>query len=222
MANEEVKWEEIWIKPVVRIGMVTLLVSAVMTMLPVIYLKVKYGVLPPFPVTLKSWGMIAAIFGAFYIVEPLSYYPVLGLAGTYMSFLSGNIANLRMPCSAIAQEVTEVEQASCEAEIISTLGIAGSVITNLIFVSVGAVAGFAIVQRFPSVVADAFKNFAVSAIFGAVFGQAALRYPKISVISLPIALLALGIFKAPAWLAIIVSVFGTIAFSRWMYKKGKV
>lgn len=222
MTKEEVKWEEIWKKPVIRIGMVTLLVTAAMTFLPIIYISMKYGIFPPVPVLLRAWGMIAVLFGAFYIIEPISYYPVLGLSGTYMSFLAGNISNLRMPCSAMAQEVTEVKPASHEADIISTLGIAGSVITSLCFVSVGAFAGFVLVQKFPPAINYAFKNYAVPAIFGAILGQFALRHPKIGIIALSIALITLGIFRAPSWLAIIISVFGTIGISRLLYNKGKV
>ena len=44
-----------------------------------------------------------------YVYEPISYFAVLGIPGTYMSFLSGNISNLRVPASSIAQEAAGVE-----------------------------------------------------------------------------------------------------------------
>ena len=93
------RFEEIWFKPVIRVGMVTLLLAAASSFLPCVYLFIKYGVFPSIEDALKSWGMIAVVFGAFYVVEPVSYYSVLGMSGTYLSFLSGNISNLRLPCS---------------------------------------------------------------------------------------------------------------------------
>lgn len=221
------EFEKIWRGPVIRIGVSTILFPTIMCFLPNLYLYLKFGVFPPLSTALQAWGMIAAIFGAFYIVEPVSYYPVLGLTGTYISFLSGNIGNLRLPCSAVAQEVVGVEPGTNEAEIISTLGVAGSVITNLFFVTLAAVAGAALLAVFPEPVANAFKNYTVAAIFGAVFGQFTMKYPALAVIGIgiPVGLFlgapALGIpFLAQTWVVIVLSVFGTIAAGRVLYKTG--
>ncbi|WP_198469764.1 hypothetical protein [Acetomicrobium sp. S15 = DSM 107314] len=216
------EFAKIWDEPIVKLGTITLIVAVVFSFPPSLYLYFKYGVFPPLPLALKAWGMIATIFGAFYIVEPISYYPILGLSGTYMSFLAGNISNLRLPCSAMAQEVVGVEPATPEAEIISTLGIAGSIIINVIFLTVGAIAGFALLRLFPQAVADALKNYAAAAIFGAVYGQFSLRYPKVAIIALPIPLIVIGLLKFPAWSAIAISVFGTIGISRWLYVSKKL
>jgi len=211
-------FEEIWKKPVIRIGSITVLAGGLLAFLPSVYLWLRFGVFPPLPMALKAWAMIAAAFGAFYIVEPVSYYAILGLSGTYMSFLSGNISNLRLPCASMAQEVTEVETGTPEAEIVATLGIAGSIITNLVGVTLAAFVGAALIRIFPPAVADAFKVYTVPAIFGAVFGQFSLRYPKVAVFGIGIPLLLLGVLKGiPVWLVIPASVFGSIGIARIFY-----
>ena len=96
---------EHWTRPVVRIGMITMLSACILSFLPLVYLYIVYGVYPKLSTAITAWGLIAAVFGAMYFVEPISYYPILGLAGTYMPILSGNVSNLRLPCSAMAQEV---------------------------------------------------------------------------------------------------------------------
>ena len=219
------EFERIWKGPAIRIGIVTVVVPMLMCFLPNVYLYVVHGVFPPWGVAFKAWGMIAAIFGAFYIVEPISYYPILGLTGTYISFLSGNIGNLRVPCSAVAQEVVGVEPGTPEAEIISTLGITGSVITNLFFTTLAAIAGATLLSMLPVSIANAFKNYTVAAIFGAMFGQFTLKYPQLGIVGLgiPVALAlgapALGIpFLAQTWVLIVASVFGTILVGRIFYK----
>lgn len=211
------RFEEIWFKPVIRVGMTTLLLASVLSFLPSLFLYVKYGVFPPFEVAMKSWGMIAALFGAFYVVEPISYYSVLGMSGTYLSFLSGNISNLRLPCAAMALEVTDTEPATKEAEVISTLGITGSIITNLIGTTLAAFVGAALIKIFPPAIADAFKNYTVPAIFGAVFGQFAIKYPKLAVVGIGIPVILRFTTTLPAWVLIIASVFGTIAVARVFY-----
>lgn len=212
------EFERLWNKPVIRIGSITVLLGAVFAFLPSVYLWLRYGVFPPLPMALKAWAMIAAAFGAFYVVEPVSYYAILGLSGTYMSFLSGNISNLRLPCASMAQEVTEAETGTPEAEIVATLGIAGSIITNLIGVTLAAFVGAALIRIFPPAIADAFKVYTVPAIFGAVFGQFSLRYPKVAVFGIGIPLLLMGVLKGiPVWLVIPASVFGSIAVARVFY-----
>ena len=221
------EFEKIWKAPVVRIGVVTVLIPTFLCFLPNVYLYLQYGVFPPLSVALKAWGMIAAIFGAFYVAEPVSYYPVLGLTGTYISFLSGNIGNLRLPCSAVAQEVVGVEAGTPEAEIVSTLGVAGSVVTNLFFTTLAALAGTALLAAFPEPIALAFKQYTVAAIFGAVFGQFILKFPLLAIagIGIPMTMHLLSYnmsipFLSQSWLLIIASIFGTIAIGRLLYKKG--
>jgi hypothetical protein len=206
-----------WQRSAARIGKPTLLATAALCLLPNLVLCLQYGAFPAWDIAFTAWGMVVASFGAFYVVEPISYYPVLGLVGTYMSFLAGNIANMRLPCSAIAQEVVGVKPNTPEAEIVSALGIAGSVLTNMVFLVLGAVAGYGLVARFPEPVKNAFVGYTSPAIFGAVFGQFALRYPRIAVAALAIAVPLKCKYQVPDWGVIVVSVFGSIAVARLLY-----
>ncbi|MCK8817838.1 hypothetical protein MWH28_10735 [Natroniella sulfidigena] len=214
--------EEIWYKPVKKIGMATLITAVIGSFGPLLYLYFTRGVYPPLDAALSAWALVAASFGAAYFVEPISYYAILGLAGTYVSFLSGNISNLRLPASAMAQEVLEVEEGSKKAEIIGTLGIIGSVITNLIGVTLAAFIGMRLIEVFPPIVVDAFRDYTAPAIFGAVFGQFTMKYPKLAPFGIGIPLILLGVFDAPLWLVILGAVFGTILVARVFYQKGLI
>ncbi len=220
MAAEQIneqKYHEVWTTPVIKIGVITMLLASGLSFIPLIYLYMVHGVLPPFAQAMTAWVLVASVFGAFYVVEPISYYPILGLAGTYISFLSGNISNLRLPCSAMAQEVVGVEEGTKQAEIIGTMGIIGSVVVNLVGVTLAAFVGTWLIGLFPQFVADAFRQYTAPAIFGAVFGQFAMRQPKLAPFALAIPMTLLY-FKMPIWLVILAAVFGTIAISRIFYK----
>ena len=99
--------------------------------------------------------MVALSFGAFYVVEPISYYAALGLTGTYLSFLSGNIGNMRVPCATMALETTESEPGTLQAEVASTMAICGSIITNLIATTAAVLVGSAVVSVLPDVIVSA-------------------------------------------------------------------
>lgn len=227
MSINPVEFEKRWKGPVVRTGVITVVIPMFMCFLPCLYLYIVHGVFPEWGVAMQAWAMVATTYGAFYIVEPLSYYPILGMTGTYISFLSGNIGNLRVPCSAVAQEAVGAEPGTPEGEIASTLGLTGSVVTNLFFVSLAAVAGAALLGLLPEVVQDAFKAYTVPAIFGAMLGQFGSKTPILIIFGLGIPMLLLYVapmiglaILATPWIVIMASVFGTIFAARILFQRG--
>lgn len=168
-----------------------------------------------------------SVSGAFYVVEPISYFPILGIPGTYMTFLSGNTSNMRLPCSSVAQEAAGVEFGSRQGTIISTIGIGVSVIVNIIILTIGAIGSNAILAILPESVTTAL-NFLLPALFGAVFGQFAVSRPKLAVVSIIIVFAVnwlskngylnfLGGFAGSV--VILIAVFGSIFAGSLIYKK---
>lgn len=206
-----------WNKNCIKIGAPTNLLAALTAFLPVLWLCSTYNCWPKFGVVLEAWALVAASFGAFYFVEPISYYSVVGLSGTYLVFLSGNIGNMRVPCAALALEATDSEPGTLQAEIAATLGICGSIITNLFFVTLAAIVGATIVALLPPVIANAFVKYAAAAIFGGTFGNFAIKYPKVAVFALGIPLFLASFFTLPAYILIPVSVFGSILAGRFFF-----
>ena len=210
-----------WKKSSIRIGAPTNLLAAVTAFFPVLYLCIVYDCWPNFSVVMSAWGLVALSFGAFYIVEPVSYYASLGMAGTYLSFLSGNIGNMRVPCAALALDVTKSESGTIQAEIVSTMAICGSIITNLIATTSAALVGAAVVAVLPESIKIGLQTYASAAIFGATFGNFALKKPKVAVFALAIPVICKLFIPIPAWMVIVASVFGTVGIARVFYVKEK-
>lgn len=206
---------ESFTKPIIKYGRLTNLLAVPFCFLPAIIIWLYFGVIPSLSYILTGWLYIASIYAIYAIVEPISYFPVLGLPGTYMSFLAGNIGNMRVPCSAIAQEVVGVEPGTKKAEIVSTLGIAGSIITNLIVVTIAAFGGAALMKIFPPTVIEAFK-YVAPAIFGAIFMMYAVKKLRYGVFSLTVTMIMLLVIKTlPTYLMIPIAVFSTVGFALW-------
>ena len=206
-----------WKKSCVRIGSPTNILAAITAFFPVLYLCTKFDCWPPMDLVLSAWGLTVIAFGAFYVVEPVSYYASLGMSGTYLSFLSGNIGNMRVPCAALALDVTESETGSIQAEVVSTMAICGSIITNLIATTAAALVGTAIVAVLPEAINVGLKTYASAAIFGATFGNFALKKPKVAIFGLLIPVACKLIGTVPAWLTIVLSVFGTVLIARLFF-----
>ena len=217
--NEKEIMQE-WKRDSIRIGSPTNILAALTAFIPVIWLCTVYDCWPPVSTVLTAWGMVAASFAAMYFVEPVSYYAALGLTGTYLSFLSGNIGNMRVPCAALALDVTDSTPGTIQAEVVSTMAICGSIITNLIATTSAVIVGSAVLSVLPEFIVYGLTQYASSAIFGATFGNFAIKYPKFAVCALAIPVV-LKMFTplAAAWV-IVITVFSTLFIARAMYKKG--
>ena len=88
-----------------------------------------------------GYGLLATapMYWAVGIVETITYIPMLGAGGSYLSFVTGNISNLKLPCALNALEAAEVKVQSEEGEIISTVAIAVSSIVTTVIIIIGVV-----------------------------------------------------------------------------------
>ena len=75
----------------------------------------------------------APMYWAVGVVEVITFIPMLGAGGSYLSFVTGNISNLKLPCALNALENAEVKAQSEEGEIVSTIAIAVSSIVTTLF-----------------------------------------------------------------------------------------
>lgn len=180
--------------------------------------------------TLPDWhgfvlGLIATapMYWAVGVVETITYVPMLGAGGSYLSFVTGNISNLKLPVAINALEQADVKISSEEGEIISTIAIAvSSVVTTLIIV-LGVILITPLTPVLNSeVLAPAFAQI-LPALFG---GLAVVFISKNWKIAVAPALLMLVLFifipalnAGTVGIMVPVGVLFTIAVSRIMYKK---
>lgn len=211
-------YEKSFTKPIIRYGSLTNLLAIPLCFIPAIYLWLVKGAFPGWNNILTGWMYVASMFAIYSVVEPICYFPILGLPGTYMSFLSGNIGNMRVPCAVVAQESLGVEPGTKKAELIATLGIAGSIFTNTIMVTIAAIGGAALMSIFPPVVLTDFK-YVSSAIFGAMFAMFASKNLKYGAFALVVVMAMLLSKAIPVYIMIPIAVFSTAIFGVVDYNK---
>lgn len=211
-------YEKSFTKPIIKYGSFTNLIAIPLCFIPAIYLWIVKGAFPGINNILTGWMYIASMFAIYSVVEPICYFPILGLPGTYMSFLSGNIGNMRVPCAVIAQESLNVTQGTKKAELVATLAIAGSIFTNVIIVTIAAVGGSALMSIFPPIVITAFK-YVSSAIFGAMFSMFASKNLKYGIFALIVVMIMLLSKALPVYIMIPIAVFSSAIFGVFDYNK---
>ncbi len=178
-----------------------------------------------------EWGsmgraLIAVLpmYWAVGIIEVFTYVPMLGAGGSYLSFVTGNISNLKLPCALDAMEKADVKANSEEGEIVSTIAIAVSSIVTTLIIVVGVVlikvSNFGILLE-SEVLKPAFDQL-LPALFG---GLAVVFVSKNFKIAIAPMVLMLGIFiftpltSGEVGIMAPVGVLFTLAVARIMYKK---
>jgi predicted branched-subunit amino acid permease len=135
-----------------------------------------------------------------------------------MSFLSGNIGNLRLPASVAALQAADIEPGTDQGTIIATMGVAVSIIVNVLMLTIGVILGSSVLSLLPKSVVLALNNI-LPALFGAMLAQQFVPNPKIGCVAVVLAggMLLLNKFGFlgflpgnPVYAVIIVAVFGSI------------
>lgn len=220
--NENNHYDEIYLPYIIRWGRITNCAGILLAFGPALVLLTVFGVIPPWSAILNGFIGIASAVGVVWFVEPVSYFPIVGVSGTYMAFISGNVGNLRIPCAMVAQKIAGVEPGTREGSIVATLGMAVSIVVNTLFLTAGAIAGAQILQQLPQSVVRALQLL-LPALFGAVFMQFALKKLKLAAIVLVISiLLVLGAKHKlyPPFVSTLGAVFASIAVGVALYRKG--
>lgn len=171
-------------------------------------------------------GLIATapMYWAVGIVETFTYIPMLGAGGSYLSFVTGNISNLKLPCALNALEQAEVKANSDEGEVISTIAIATSSIVTTVIIILGVILLVPLTPLLENPVLDPAFEQILPALFGALGVVFVSRNWKIAVA--PVVLMLILFISIPALdsgtvgIMVPVSVIFTLIVSRVMYKKG--
>lgn len=146
-----------------RVGPVIAL--AYMIALPFIVLGV-YGCMP-------TLGMVfnVATFGILLIYIPvgfseaLTYTPILGSA-SYLTFITGNIMNLKVPCAVNAMNITKKEPNTPEGEAIASVAVAVCSIMTIIFLALAALLSAWISPVFELPAVKTASGYLIPALFG--------------------------------------------------------
>ena len=112
-----------------------ILFTAYMVVIPIIVCAV-YGCMPSFKMCLPGLIAILAIMGPSTVAEVASYTPILG-ASTYLTFVTGNLMNLKIPCILNAQRIANVEANTVEGDAISLIATAVSSAVTIIILMLG-------------------------------------------------------------------------------------
>lgn len=188
-----------------------------------ILVGVLFGVLPDWHGLLMGLVATAPMYWAVAVVETFTYVPMLGAGGSYLSFVTGNISNLKLPVALNALEQAGANIRTEEGEIVSTIAIAVSSIVTTVIIILGVILITPLTPILDApVLAPAFAQI-LPALFGGLGVVFVSKNWKIAVAPV-ILMLTLFIFvpalnASTVGIMVPVGVLFTIGVSRILYKK---
>ena len=173
-------------------------------------------------------GLIATapMYWAVGVVEVITFVPMLGAGGSYLSFVTGNLSNLKLPCALNALENANVKAQSEEGEIVSTIAIAVSSIVTTVIIIIGVILIVPLAPILSNPVLQPAFDQMLPALFGALGVVFVSKNWKISIA--PVVLMLVLFVFVPAintstvGIMVPVGVVFTLVVSRILYKKGLI
>ncbi len=202
-----------------------LIVMVVLLMFPVI-VGIIFQAVPDWKALGQGLIATAPMYWAVGVVETITFIPMLGAGGSYLSFVTGNISNLKLPCALNALESMGVDAKTEEGDIVSTIAIAVSSIVTTVVIIVGVILIIPLTPLLENKALTPAFDQLLPALFGALGVVFISKNWKISIA--PVVLMLILFVFVPAintstvGIMVPVGVLFTIGASRLLYKKGWV
>lgn len=179
-------------------GRLTMVLGFIFTFSPFLYLYFVKGYREPAETYLQVILAVVAFGIGLWLTEPLSYFPVLGSAGTYMSYFAGNVGNMRLPVAISVQNFLKEDSTTPRGNIATIFALVASVITNIVILLIIIALGSFIIKILPENVNAALK-YVSPALFGSIIAMQLLARPKFFVTYfIPTAILYFIVKSIPA------------------------
>lgn len=212
MLNENQIYDN-YIDGITKVGRATILLGMLATLAPALLMTFYFGYNPGISAIIAGAVCQISVSGAFWFSEPISYYPIVGRAGLYMGFLSGNMVNLRIPAAIAAQQGSGQPAGTNKGSIMGTIGIGVSIWVAAIFLTLSIIAGEALLSKVPASFMTVL-SLIIPALFGGIFTQFAIKSPKTGVFALVVCYIMMQIVKLlpgnMSFLITVVAVFSSI------------
>ncbi|MEE1619800.1 hypothetical protein ACQ7DA_00170 [Zafaria sp. J156] len=156
-----------------RWGRVTMMIGLALSLIGPVYVAFFTGMdLAAQQIWLAFIG-VAAAFGVLWVLEPVTYFPILGSSAMYQAFMIGNISNKLLPAAIVAQSSIGAKAGTRRGDLTAVMAICGAATVHLVslLVFVGFL-GTWLISVIPSDVIEVARLYILPSVLGAVLVQA--------------------------------------------------
>ena len=172
---------------------------------------------------LKGLLAIVPMFWAVGTIEVITYVPMLGAGGSYLGFITGNLTNLKVPCTITALNKVGAKPGTPEGEVVGTIAVAVSSIVTTLVIIIGVLLIVPLTPFLDNPVLKPAFDQILPALFGglgvALIGQN-LKVAIAPILSMVILFVCVPSLAPSGAIFVPVAAVIAIAAARLMYKKG--
>lgn len=151
-----------------RLGRIeTIIIVSIMVGIPFLMARV-YNIKIHFKDVMRISSALLAVFVPAAVSEFFSYMPILG-SSTYLTYLTGNVLNLKIPCVLNAQELTNSPQGTERGDVVATIAVCISSITTMVVIIIGVILMIPMTPFLQLPVVKTATQYILPALFGAMF-----------------------------------------------------
>lgn len=188
-----------------------------------------YGVTPEWDSFLQGAVAIIPMYWAIGLIEVFNYSPMVGSGGTYLAFVTGNLANMKVPAAQVTMKKLGISATSEQGEVLSTIAVAVSSIVTTLILLIGLVLVIPIanlINADPTLkqVFSLSDGYVIPALFGALGLVFISKSWRLAVIPTVLIIALFMLFPASLDIAgILIPVMSilAVALARLMYNKNK-
>jgi hypothetical protein len=178
-----------------RWGQATMIAGLLLSLAGPLYLVLAGGLdIAPAQLWI-AFAAVAATFGIIWIVEPLTYFPILGPAAMYQAFMIGNISNKLLPAALIAQTNIGAKPGTTRGQLAAVVAICGAAAVHLVSLAlfVGLLGSW-LISVIPPNVMNVTRLYVLPAVLGAVLIQAIVTMKQVRTTVFAVAVAAVVVF----------------------------
>ncbi|MCC8163800.1 MAG: hypothetical protein LIO86_11705 [Lachnospiraceae bacterium] len=175
--EKEELYEKEYIPKVHRFGTFSMFLILILSFIPALYFSFALDFHPGWSVIGQAAVTMVGIEIFTWILEPTVYFPMIGITGSYISFVAGNITNMRIPAATAAQAAIGTKIGTRKNEFAGVIGIVASVIVNFVVLIVVILGGNFLLSILPDVVVDSL-SYALPSVYGALLVTFAARLKR--------------------------------------------
>lgn len=132
------KGEKSFSKKMHQVGrLATIMAIVIMLGVPLVF-SIVNGVMPTWGEFIAPAGALLSIYVITALTEVISYSPMVGPA-CYITFITGNVGNMKVPAALNAQEITNSPMGTERGDAVSCVAVGVSSLTTMIVVAIGVV-----------------------------------------------------------------------------------
>ena len=181
---------------------------------------------------MTAGGTLLAMFVPSAFSEVISYAPILGSA-SYITFITGNVLNLKLPVAISAQSIAGVTSNTPESDAISTMAIALSSLETIVIIAIGVLVLRPLKPVLSTPAIKTATAYMVPALFGGLLmgtykqsGKTRIKN-KVLIAAAPIVIVGAGLLLWPKLAnyqgqCILAMIVVTVAFAYALFKAGIV